>query len=62
MGKLKGELSQRNSYWIDRHRHRTEEREVPYTEGREDEICCVCGFSEYPECKSFCHNFNKNGR
>lgn len=32
------------------------------TEEREDEICCVCGFSEYPECKSFCHNFNKNGR
>lgn len=36
----------------------TEECDVPYTEGRDDEICCICGFPDYPECKSFCHNFN----
>ncbi len=35
----------------------TEERDVPYTEGRDNEICCICGFPEYPECKSFCGNF-----
>lgn len=38
----------------------TEERDVPYTEGRDDEICCICGFPEYPECKSFCGNFKKS--
>jgi hypothetical protein len=41
----------------DTFKHRWEERDIPYTEGRSEEICSICGFPEYAECKSFCNNF-----
>ncbi|MBQ3432087.1 MAG: hypothetical protein IJG23_04815 [Clostridia bacterium] len=38
-------------------KHYIEEREVPDDQVREDEICTICGFPDYPQCKKTCHNF-----
>ena len=32
------------------------EKEFPESEGRHSDLCVVCGWSTYPECRSWCHN------
>lgn len=37
--------------------HYIEKKEIPDDQVREDEICTICGFPDYPNCKETCHNF-----
>lgn len=30
------------------------EREFPESEGRHSDLCVVCGFPTYPECRNWC--------
>lgn len=32
----------------------TEEREFPESEGRHSNLCVVCAFPSYPECREWC--------
>lgn len=41
-------------------KHYIEVREVPDDQIREDEICTICGFPDYPQCKKTCHNFRED--
>ena len=34
----------------------TREEEFPNEEDRDDDLCIVCGFKPYPECKEWCQN------
>lgn len=34
-----------------------EKREIPDDQVREEDICTICGFPDYPNCKKTCHNF-----
>lgn len=35
----------------------TEFLDIPDDQVREEDICTICGFPDYPECKKTCHNF-----
>lgn len=32
------------------------DEEFPESEGRHDDLCVVCGFPDYPECREWCPN------
>ncbi|MDR1753994.1 MAG: hypothetical protein LBR74_03695 [Eubacterium sp.] len=32
------------------------EEEFPNSEGRHSDLCVVCGFPTYPECREWCRN------
>lgn len=40
--------------------HYTREEEFPETEGRHRDLCVVCGFPSYPECREWCPNEKKS--
>lgn len=35
----------------------TEIRDIPDDKVWEEDICTICGWPTYPECKKSCHNF-----
>jgi hypothetical protein len=35
-------------------KHYTKEEEFPDSEGRHCDLCVVCGFKAYPECRDWC--------
>ena len=35
-------------------KHYTRYKDFPETEGRHSDLCVVCGFNAYPECREWC--------